>query len=173
MEALEAMLTRRSVREYSDRPVTDEAVYQLLRAAMAAPSAGNEQPWSFIVVRDREQLAATAAAERYGGMIAHAQVAIVVCADMTLVEHEGFWIQDCSAATQNLLVAAHALGLGAVWVGTYPREERVEALRRVFGLPEKLVPFSVVPIGYPAVRPVPVDRFDSARVYTDRYEERE
>jgi nitroreductase len=173
MEAFEAMLTRRSVRSYSDRPVPDELVEKLLRAAMAAPSAGNEQPWHFIVVRDRAQLVAAAAAEQYGGMIAQSQVAIVVCGDTRLVEHEGFWVQDCAAATQNLLLAAHDLGLGAVWVGTYPREERVEGLRTVCGLPEDLVPFSVVPVGYPAQQPAPVDRFDPSRVHQDRYEERE
>jgi nitroreductase len=172
MELFEAMFTRRSVRDYSDQPVSEESVDRLLHAAMAAPSAGNEQPWRFMVVRDRALLEAAAAAERYGGMISRAQVAVVVCADLDLVEHEGFWQQDCAAATQNLLLAAHALGLGAVWVGTYPREERVEGLRRVFDLPDNLVPFSVVPIGYPAAVPAPVDRFDPDRVYKDRYEAR-
>jgi nitroreductase len=170
MEAIEAMLTRRSVRSYTDQPVSEEVVDNLLRAAMAAPSAGNQQPWLFIVVRDGEQLKATAAAEQYGGMIAQAQVAIVVCADMTLVGHEGFWIQDCAAATQNLLLAAHALGLGAVWVGTYPRQERAEGVGKVLGLPAHMVAFAVVAIGYPAQSPAPVDRFDAARVHTDRYE---
>lgn len=172
MELFEAMFTRRSVRDYTDQPVSEESVASLLRAAMAAPSAGNQRPWRFIVVRDRGQLKAAAAAEQYGGMIARAQVAVVICADLDLVEHEGFWQQDCAAATENLLLAAHALGLGAVWVGTYPREDRVEGLRRVFGLPENLVPFSVVPVGYPAALPASVDRFDAARVYIDKYEAR-
>jgi nitroreductase len=173
MEALEALLTRRSVRRYTNQPVPDELVDKLLHVAMAAPSAGNEQPWLFVVVRDRGQLKAASAAEQYGGMIAGAQVAVVVCADLDLVEHEGFWIQDCAAATQNLLLGAHALGLGAVWVGTYPREERVEGLRRVFGLPENLVAFSVVAIGCPADQPPPADRFDPSRICLDRYEEKE
>ena len=172
MELFEALFTRRSVRDYTDRPVSEETVEKLLRAAMAAPSAGNQQPWRFIVVRDRGRLQAAAEVERYGGMIAHAQVAVVICADLDLVENEGFWQQDCAAATQNLLLAAHALGLGAVWVGTYPREERVEGLRPIFDLPENLVPFSVVPVGYPATSPAPIDRFNSSRVYIDKYEAR-
>jgi nitroreductase len=172
MEALEALLTRRSVRRYTDQPVPDELVDKLLHVAMAAPSAGNEQPWLVVVVRDRGQLKAAAEAEHYGGMIAGAQVAVVVCADLDLVEHDGFWIQDCAAVTQNLLLGAHALGLGAVWVGTYPREERVEGLRRVFGLPDNVVAFSVVAIGYPAEQPAPADRFDPSRIYLDGYKEK-
>jgi nitroreductase len=173
MELFEALFTRRSVRRYTDRPVGEESVTSLLRAAMAAPSAGDQRPWRFIVLRDRERLEAAAAAEPYGAMIAHAQLAVVICADLDLVEHDGFWQQDCAAATQNLLLAAHALGLGAVWVGTYPREDRVEGLRRILGLPDNLVPFSVVPIGYPATSAPREERFDAARVYFDKWEARQ
>lgn len=171
MDALQVLLARRSVRRYTDQPVSDDSVSQLLHAAMAAPSARNQQPWRFIVVRNSALLAAIAAAEPYGGMIVGAQVAIVVCADLDLVTSEGFWVQDCAAATENLLLAAHTLGLGAVWVGTYPLEERVAGVRAAFGLPEHIVPFAVVPIGYPAERPAPADRFDPARVHFDCYEE--
>jgi nitroreductase len=172
MDAEEAMLTRRSVRRYTDEPVSDEVVLRLLSAAMAAPSARDQRPWCFIVVRNRDRLKELAAAEPNGAMIARAQVAVVVCADLDLVKSEGFWIQDCAAATENLLLAAHAEGLGAVWVGTYPREERVTGVKAVFGLPEHLVPFSVVPMGHPAERPAPAYRFDPGRVYHDCYEEK-
>jgi len=171
VDAIDALLTRRSIRRYTDQPVPEESVTTLLRAAMAAPSARNQQPWRFIVVRDRSRLTAVAAAQPAGGMVAQAQLAVVVCADMDLVESEGFWVQDCAAATENLLIAAHALGLGAVWSGTYPREERVARVREVFGLPDGIIPFAVVAIGYPAERPAPVDRFDPARVHHERYEE--
>ncbi len=171
MDALQAILTRRCVRSYTDQAVSPEQVEMLLRAAMAAPSAGNQQPWRFVVVRDRERLGEMAAQEPHGSMIARAQIAVVVCADMQMVSHEGFWIQDCAAATQNLLLAAHALDLGAVWVGTYPREERVRGVAEVLGLPDQVLAFAVVPIGYPADRPGPVDRFDQGRVSIDRYEE--
>jgi nitroreductase len=171
MDALDALLTRRSVREYAEKAVSEELVDRLLHAAMAAPSAGNQQPCHFIVVRDSKLREATAAAEPHGGMIARAPVAVVVCADLHLVRHEGFWIQDCAAATENLLLAAHALGLGAVWVGTYPREERVAGLRAVFGLPEHVVPFAVVPVGYPVEQLAPANRFDPGRVHVDGYKE--
>jgi nitroreductase len=172
MDAIDAVMTRRSIRRYTNQPVPEELVTRLLRAAMAAPSARNQQPWLFIVVRDRGQLAAVAAAQPNGGMVAQAQLAVVVCADLDLVESEGFWLQDCAAATENLLIAAHALGLGAVWSGTYPREERVARVSRVFGLPGNIIPFAVVPMGYPAEHPTAADRFDPARVHVDRYEER-
>jgi nitroreductase len=171
MDALDAVLTRRSIRKYTDAPVPEELVTTLLHAAMAAPSARNQQPWRFIVVRDRALLSALATAQPNAGMVSQAQVAVVVCADLDLVESEGYWIQDCAAATENLLIAAHALGLGAVWSGTYPREERVAGVRGVVGLPDSLVPFAVVPIGYPAEHPAAADRFDSGRISLDRYQE--
>ena len=170
MDALEAILGRRSVRKFTDDPVSEETIESLLRAAMAAPSARNQQPWVVIVVREKSLLEKVAAAQPHGGMTAGAQVAVLICADTRLVKSEGFWIQDCAAATQNLLVAAHALGLGAVWVGTYPREARMEGMSKVFKLPEHIVPFALVPLGYPAERPAPADRFDGSRVHLDGYE---
>jgi nitroreductase len=166
---MDYILTRRSVRAYTTQPVSDESVTQLLKAAMAAPSAGNQQPWHYVVVRDRAQLEAIASASPYAGMTREAQVAVVVCGDLDLDVRDGFWVQDCSAATENLLLAAHALGLGAVWLGFYPREERVQALRRLLGAPDNIVPFAVVPAGYPAEHPAPADRFDVRRIHFDRW----
>jgi nitroreductase len=169
MDALDAILTRRSIRKYSDRPVPDDLVTDLLRAAMAAPSAGNQQPWQFIVVRERGLLESIAAASPYAGMTRHAQLAVVVCGDLSREHHPGFWVQDCAAATENLLVAATALGLGAVWLGMYPREERIAGVRALFGLPEHVVPFAIVPVGYPAEYPGPAQRFDPNRIHLDRW----
>jgi nitroreductase len=171
MDAFEALLTRRSVRRYTSDPVSEEMVTQLLRAAMAAPSARNQRPWHFIVVRDHSLLAKVAAANPNGAMVAHAAVALVVCADLGLVKSEGFWVQDCAAATQNLLIAAHATGLGAVWCGIYPREQRMAGLRAIFDLPGHVVPFAVVAAGYPRELPPPGDRFDETRIHMDSYEE--
>jgi nitroreductase len=166
---MDAILTRRSIRKYTDQPVSEDLVTDLLRAAMAAPSAGNQQPWQFVVVRDRAILDLVAAANPYGGMARQAQLAVIVCGDLERENREGFWIQDCAAATQNLLLAAHAAGLGAVWCGTYPREERVQGVRAAVGLPEQVIPFAVVPIGYPAERPEPGERYDPGRVHFDRW----
>jgi nitroreductase len=166
---MENIFSRRSVRKYTADPVSDEQVTELLRAAMAAPSAGNQQPWQFVVVRDRAVLDVIADANPYGGMARQAAVAIVICGDMTRDDRPGFWAQDCSAATQNVLLAAHAQGLGAVWCGTFPREERMGPIAAVLGLPEHIIPFSVVPIGHPAERPARVDRYDPGRVHFDRW----
>lgn len=172
MDALEAILTRRSVRKYTKESVSEELVTQLLRAAMAAPSAGNQQPWQFVVVRHPDVLKKLAEVSPYAGMTRDAALAVVICGDLAREERKGFWVQDCAAATQNLLLAAHALGLGAVWCGLYPREERVEKARAVLGIPSQTVPFALVPVGYPAERPETVDRFDRNRIHTDRWEEK-
>ncbi len=169
MEAIDAILTRRSVRRYTDRPVSDDSMTQLLRAAMAAPSARNQQPWQFIVVRERSLLEKMAEVSPYAKMVRHAQVAVVVCGDLENEESPGFWVVDCAAATQNLLLASHALGLGAVWVGIYPRDERVAWVRALFEPPEHIIPFAIIAIGHPAETPGVVDRFDPARVHLDKW----
>lgn len=166
---MDAILTRRSIRKFTRDPVTDAQVEDLLRAAMAAPSAGNQQPWQFVVVRDPKILEVIAAANPYGGPAREAPVSIVVCADLDRDQRPGFWPQDCSAATQNLLLAAHAAGLGAVWCGTYPREERMGPIAQVLGLPENILPFAVIPVGHPAVKPAPVNRFDPSRVHFEHW----
>lgn len=163
------ILGRRSIRAWRDEPVGEDAVELLLRAAMAAPSAGNQQPWRFVVVRDRAVLARLAMASPYAQMLPRAPLAIVVCGDTAGEVHPGFWVQDCSAAVENLLIAVHALGLGAVWLGYYPREERVSGARAVLGLPESVVPLAVLPIGWPAEEKPPADRYDPAKVRFDRW----
>jgi len=169
MDALEAMLTRRSIRTYRDEPVSEEAIETLLRAAMAAPSAGNEQPWHFVVIRDRAVLDAIPSVHPYAQMAAGAPLAIAVCGDERLAKYEGFWVQDCAAATENLLLAAHASGLGAVWCGVYPSEERVAAVRELLAVPEQITPFCLVVIGHPDESKGPADRYDDARVHRDRF----
>jgi len=169
MDAIEAVMTRRSIRKYTDRPVADETITLLLRAAMAAPSAGNQQPWHFVVIRDRAKLESISTGLQYGAMARDAQLAVLICGDTSLEKHPGFWVQDCAAATQNLLIAAHALGLGAVWVGTFPREDRVAHMRSLCAVPEHLVPFSVVVVAYPDEQPAQADRFDQSRVHLDSW----
>ncbi len=167
MDVIEAIHTRRSIRQYTDQPVSDETVEELLKAAMMAPSAGNEQPWHFIVIRDRSILNRIPSAHPYAEMAPSAQLAILVCGDVKLERYKGFWVQDCSAATQNLLLAAHAMGLGAVWCGVYPAGDRVEGIVRLMGLPENVIPFALIPLGYPAEKKPTPDRFDKTRI---RYE---
>jgi len=170
MQTLEAIFTRKSIREYKPQPVPDELVQELLEAAMQAPSAGNQQPWHFIVVTDRKQLDALADAQPYGKMLHSAPLGIVVCGDTKLEKYRGFWVQDCSNATMNLLLAAHDRGLGAVWVGVYPVEDRIADLKQILGLPDSVIPLCVVPLGYPASRPEPVEkRYNATRLHHDRW----
>ena len=163
------VLSRRSIRRYTGRPVDDATVERLLRAAMAAPSAGNQQPWQFVVLRDRETLTAITEWHPYAKMLPSAPVAVVVCGDPGDAKWAALWEQDCSACTENLLIEAELLGLGAVWLGIHPLEERVTALRALLGIPAAVVPFAVVPVGWPAERKEPSDRYDAARVHAERW----
>ena len=139
MEAIEALLTRRSIRKFTNQPVPEQLVKHVLEAAMCAPSARNQQAWQFLVIRDRAKLVELQQVHP-NVPSSGAALAIVVCGDLSAETSPGFWVQDCAAATENLLLAAHALGLGSVWVGIYPVEESVAGLRRLVGLPAHVVP---------------------------------
>lgn len=169
MDAMEAILSRRSIRQYTTQPVSEEAIRNLLEAAMAAPSAANEQPWQFVVIRDRGILDEIPTFHAYSQMLKQAPLAILVCGDLELEKVRGYWVQDCSAATQNLLVAAHAQGLGAVWLGIYPIEERVAGLRKLLSLPEQVIPLALISIGHPADQEPPANRYDESRIHHDRW----
>lgn len=165
MDAIEAVLSRRSIRKYEARSVSSDLINSILRAAMSAPSAGNQQPWHFIVVSERTLLDMVPELHPHSLMIKEAPVAIVICGDLAAEKHKGYWTQDCAAATENLLIAAHALGLGAVWLGVYPREERVNGLKRLFDLPEHIIPLAIVPLGYPAEKKPPSNRYDERKIH--------
>ena len=164
-DVLKFIQKRRSIRSYKAAPVSDEQVETLLRAAMAAPSAGNEQAWAFIVVRDRATLDGIMQFHPYTGMLKTAPLAIVVCGDLTHQVYEGYWVQDCSAATENLLLAAANMGLGTCWCGVHPRPEREEGCRKLFGLPDHVVPFAVIAVGVPGEEKGPADYYDAGRVH--------
>lgn len=165
MDALTALYSRRSIRLYTSKPVAAETVNEILKAAMSAPSAGNERPWHFIVLTERSIMNEIPKFHPYSAMLKHASTAILVCADVSLEKRKGYWVLDCSAATENMLVAAHAKGLGAVWCGVYPSEDRVLNFKKLLRLPEQVVPFSLVPLGFPAETKYAEDRFDGSRVH--------
>jgi len=169
MDAIEAIFTRRSIRKYLDKPVPEEIVEKLLAAAMQAPSARNQQPWQFVVIDDRAILAKIPAFMPNAAMVADAPLAILVCGDLALEKSSGYWVVDCAAATQNILLAAHALDLGAVWTGVYPREKRMDGLRQLLGLPEKVFAHSLVVLGYPAEQVQAVDRYRPDRIRRNRW----
>jgi len=170
MDAMDAILTRRSIRAYTNEPVGEKLVETLLRAAMAAPSAGNQQPWQFVVIDDRATLDAIPGFHPYSAMLKQAPLAVVVCGDARVAKMPQYCDQDCSAATQNLLLAAHALGLGAVWLGVHPEPDRVAATRKLLHLPDEVTPLCVVAIGRPAEQKEPADRYDPTRVRRNRWE---
>lgn len=165
--ALKNILTRHSVREYQSRPVEHGKVMLLLKAAMAAPTSRNMQPWHFVVLDKRADIEAYAGDNHHSEMIRGAQVVIVVCGDTTrMAEGQGreLWVQDVSAATENLLLAAHAMGLGAVWTTGYPIRHKVDYLRRQLALPTQLIPLASVLIGYPAGDEEPMDKWDPEKI---------
>ena len=166
---MESIFKRRSIRKYTDKVVPDELIEKIIRAGMAAPSAGNEQPWHFVVINDRSVLDAIPKFHPYSEMLKHAHHAIVVCADLSLQKYEGYWVQDCSAATQNMLLMAQELGLGSVWLGVYPLEDRIKGLKDLLGLPQSVIPLCILPIGYPAETKGPANRFDPSRIHTNRW----
>jgi nitroreductase len=162
---LREILSRRSIRKFTSDALPTGAIEDLLRAAMAAPSAGNEQPWHFLVITDKEKLARIPEAHEFSSMVPNSQACIVVCGEPALAKHGEMWIQDCAAATENILLAAHALGLGAVWLGCYPREYRMTALSKMFSLPDGIIPFSLIPIGLPAEVKPPRNNYDETKVH--------
>jgi nitroreductase len=169
MDALTAIMTRRSIRKYRQKRIPLEMIETLLRAGMTAPSARNKQPWEFVVIQSREVLDDIAQWHPYAKMLYEAFVAILVCANMKIQEMEGYCALDCAAATENILILAHALGLGAVWIGIYPRAERIVKTREVLSLPPFILPISLVSLGYPAEEKAPASRFDKGKVHFDKW----
>lgn len=141
--------SRRSIRSYREADVPDEVLYRIIDAAMTAPSAGNQQPWHFVVVRNRAKMAAVPDIHPYCKMITKAPLAVLVCGDPVGKKWPQFWVQDCSAAVQNLLLAARAEGVGTVWAGVYPLEERIDGCRKIFSIPDHIIPFAIIPMGWP------------------------
>jgi len=170
MDAMTAIRTRRSVRSFTNEDVSEEQVRALLGAAMSAPSAGNEQPWEFVVVRNKATLGKVGAINRFAQYAASAPLGVLACGNLHWERHKGYWIEDVSAACQNMLLAAHAIGLGAVWTGIYPQTERVEAFRQLVALPEYVVPMALIVVGHPKATPEPEDRFDAARIHRERWQ---
>lgn len=166
---MDAILNRKSIRKYTDEKVSDEIVEELLKAAMQAPSAGNQQSWEFVVLRDKEIMKKITEFHPYSNMLLNTDVAIVICGDVSKEVFKGFWVQDCSAATENILIAAEDKGLGAVWLGVYPVEERVGATKELLKLPEGVIPLSIIPIGYPDENRKAVSRFNKEKIHYDRW----
>ncbi len=169
MDTLDAIMTRRSIRKYKSDPVDEKTVRTLLAAAMSAPSAQNQQCWRFVVVDDRKTLDELAVVHPYAKALKEAPLAIVVCGDLEAQKTPDFWVQDCAAATENILVAATSLGLGTVWLGCHPRADRVRGIQELLRIPEAIVPLSLIAVGRPDEKRGREDRFDEAKVHRNRW----
>jgi nitroreductase len=165
MELYEGLLSRRSIRKYTGGKIDDEVILSVIKAGMYAPSANNTRPWHYIIVDDRNMIDGIMRVHPYSSMLAKASHAIVVCGDETLQNGPGYYPLDCSAATQNMLLAAHALGYGAVWLGVEPKADRKRAISGIFGLPRHIHPVAVVSIGVPVKIPEKIPgRFELKKI---------
>ena len=170
-DKLEFLFGRRSIRLYSPEAVSDAVVQKLLEAAMAAPSAAAKDPWRFVVVRNRQTLADIVAALPNGQMLAGAALGITVCGELPAAHDQqlSYLLQDCSAAIENLLLAAHILGLGACWLGVHPREQRMNALKKILSLPPSVIPVACIAIGHPGEAKEPRTRFNRDYVHSEQW----
>jgi nitroreductase len=169
-DVLETIFKRRSIRKYQERPVEKEKIEKLLKAAMAAPTACNNQPWEFVAVTDEPVMVQFRARMRYGAY--NAPAAIVVCENPRIgssQDCERYWVQDCSAAIQHMLIAAVALGLGTVWLGTYPNGDTMATVREIAGLPQDITPLAVIYVGYPDEEKEARTQYEETRVHWQRY----
>lgn len=162
---MQEIINRRSIRSYRSDAVTEEQIEHILRAAMAAPSAGNQQPWEFIVVTERDLLTNITKVHPYAKMLLEAPAAIIVCGNTSREKHHGFWVQDCAAAVENILLEATHLGLGSVWLGVHPRQDRADGLKKLFNMPESIIPLAVIALGYAKEQPTPVDRYNRSYIH--------
>lgn len=173
MDTLTCLMNRKSVRSYLDKPVAAQDVQTILRAGMAAPAAVNQQLWEFIVIDQPEVLTVLGEALPYAKMLLHAHLAMVVCGNLTKTfDHNPqslYWIMDCSAATENILLAVEALGLGAVWTAVFPDPARVDCVQRILNLPQTVVPLNVIPIGYPKPDEPPKDKWNPSAVHWNHW----
>ncbi|MCK9431812.1 MAG: nitroreductase family protein [Candidatus Omnitrophica bacterium] len=169
---LRTIFERKSVRAYQPGEVTPEQLMLLVRAGMAAPTAVDRRPWDFIVITDKEVLKKIAAAMPYAKMALEAPAAIVVTGDLNRQfggKDASFWMLDCSAASENILLAAESMGLGAVWTGVFPDPERIRALRKILGIPENVVPLNFIPVGLPSGKDKPKDKFNPQQIHENHW----
>jgi nitroreductase len=162
---MDPVISRRSVRRYQERQISSENIDTLIQAAMSAPSADDERPWHFIVINDQSLKKMISETNPFSYVVSEAPVAILICGDISKQKIEGFWVQDCAAATENILIEAQLQGLGAVWLGIYPIDGRIECMRRLMNIPDGIIPFSLVVLGYPADVIEPSKHFDTTRIH--------
>lgn len=169
---MRAIYIRRSIRKYTSEPVPRHVLSDFVKAGMNAPSAGDQQPWHFVMITERSLLDTIPSLHPHAKMLRGAPAAILVCGDPSLEKHKGYWVQDCSAATQNILLEIADRGYGGVWLGVYPRMDRVEGMRVLLGIPESVIPFSIIAVGRPAEEKEPKNVFRPERLHDNGWNDR-
>ncbi len=169
MKTMEAILKRRSIRQFTNQPIAQDDLNTLLRAAMMAPTARNCQEWEFVIVQKKETFQKIMHIHPYAKMLEQANCAIIVCGNTQREHAPGYWMADCGAATQNILLAATSLGIGSVWLGVYPNEERMNGLAKILNLPEYIKPLNIIALGYPNEKKEEIDRFDPAKIHVEKW----
>jgi|YelNatPaOPRAMG01_1025707.scaffolds.fasta_scaffold02943_5 nitroreductase len=169
MDTLEAIITRRSIRQYTAQKIPDDKLKRILQCAMFAPSAMNYQPWHFIVVEKKNKIEELQNIFPHADMLKQTTLLIIVCGDSELEKNIDYLVQDCSAATENALLSIHALGLGGVWLSVFPNKEIIAGLRKTFEIPENIIPISAISIGFPAEVKDAEDRFIPTRIHTNKW----
>lgn len=169
MDIITSIIERRSIRKFKDKEIPNEAIEKILKSAMYAPSGGNAQPWDFIFVTNKDKLNSITNIHPYSHALKSASCAIIVCGNKEKEKFEGLWIQDCSAATQNILLSSHSLGIGSVWLGLYPELDRVKGVQRIFNLPNHITPFAVIALGYSDEKNTMPDRFNKDSIHYDKW----
>lgn len=170
MDLFDALLNRRSIRKYKKQAVANNVLEKIIEYGMYAPSAVNKQPWHFLIFRDENSIKKLTEVHPNANMLKNASVGILICFDKELQHDEGYGPIDCSAATQNMLLAAHGLGLGACWIGIYPRQQRIDVLHKAFKLPEHVIPFAVISIGYPNELKTKPERLKKYRIHYESWD---
>ena len=168
-DVLTVIHRRKSVRKYLDKPITREQLITLMKAGMAAPSAAEKRPWAFVAVTDRALLDSLSHSSPSSKMVKDAGAAIIVCGDTRKALNSNVWTQDCSAATENILMAAEGIGLGAVWCGIYPEYFKYNHIRRLLGIPMEVIPLSLISIGWPTGAEKPKDKFDPSNIHWNQW----
>lgn len=177
-EVIKNIMSRTSVRQFRADAVSDDDMEVLLRCGMAAPSSMGLYPWHFVVLDNEDVKGQLRKALPYAKMLTEGTVGIVVCGDTSVYDRINsidsedntlYWVQDCSAASENILLAAHALGLGAVWTGIFPLESRIDLLRQMFDIPQRMVPLNLIVVGHPAKEPAPKDKWNEKRIHRNRF----
>ena len=169
MNTIEAIYTRRSIRKYKKEKLSPEIIDKLIRAGMQAPTAGNQRPWHFLIVENTDVILQLPVVHPYAQMVRDAPIIVVICGDLNLEKHVGYWDQDCAAASMCMCLAAHEIGIGSCWLGVHPRQDRIDGIRDILKLPANIIPYSVIVLGYPDEELEIIDRFLPDRIHIEKW----